>query len=83
MRSAATSSGTVSSGGSLVAGVPSRNEKMKVNASANPTSRTALSVSAKSSSVSPGNPTMTSVVSERSGMASRRRATQSRYCSRV
>ena len=66
-----------------VAGVPSRGENLNVNASSNPTSRTALSVSSKSSSVSPGNPTMTSVVSPSPGIAARSRATQSKYSSRV
>ena len=41
-RSLATSSGTVSSGGMRVAGVPSRGENLNVNPSANPTSRTTL-----------------------------------------
>ena len=50
-----------------VAGVPSRGENLNVKPSAKPTSRTTSSVSSKSSSVSPGNPTITSVVTRQAG----------------
>src|SRR6476646_2186157 len=82
-RSDATSSGTVSLSGIRVAGVPSRGENLKVKASSKASSRTALSVSSKSASLSPGNPTMTSVVNASPGIAARSRATQSKYPSRV
>ncbi len=52
------------------AGVPARFEYRKVNALSNRTLSTTSSVSSKSSSVSPGNPTMMSVVIETSGTAS-------------
>jgi hypothetical protein len=69
--------------GKRVAGVPSRGENLNVNASSNPTWRTALNVCSKSSSVSPENPTMTSVVRARPGIAFRSRSTQAKYSSRV
>ncbi|GAA1072730.1 hypothetical protein GCM10009605_05320 [Nocardiopsis composta] len=53
------------------AGVPGRLEYWKVNAEANRDSATTSRVSWKSSSVSPGKPTMMSVVMAASGMASR------------
>ncbi len=62
----------------LTAGVPALSEYLKVKASSKRTSRTRRSVSRKSSSVSPGNPTMISVVMANSGMAWRRRSTQAR-----
>src|SRR6266513_2649467 len=75
-RSPATASGTGSL--SRVAGVASRGEYLKVYASSNPTSSTSDSVSRKSSSVSPGNPTMMSVVRAMPGTALRSAATTSR-----
>ncbi len=82
-RASTTSGGTVHSAGIRVAGVPSRAENLKVKASSKRTSRQSESVSSNSSSVSPGNPTMMSVVSPSPGIAARRRETQSRYSSRV
>src|SRR5690606_3230413 len=78
-RAWATSSGTNCSGGSRVAGVPSRGEKRYMNASSYRTARTRSSVASNSSSVSPGNATMMSVESAMSGIASRTIRTFSRY----
>jgi len=50
---------------------------MKVNAPSKPTASQTASVSAKSASVSPGKPTMMSVVSAMSGLCSRISATRS------
>ena len=55
----------------IPAGVLGRMEYWKVKAAENLDSSTTRIVSAKSSSVSPGNPTMMSVVMAASGMASR------------
>ena len=55
---------------------------MKVNAPSKPTSSQTSSVSWKSASVSPGKPTMMSVVSAMSGLCSRISATRSRKRSR-
>ena len=52
-------------------GVPGRGEYWKVNAEANRAFATTSSVAAKSSSVSPGNPTMMSVEIAASGIAAR------------
>ena len=60
------------------ASVPRRGEKMNVNAASYPTSSTTSSVSRKSASVSPGKPTMMSVVIAASGTCSRIIATRSR-----
>ena len=49
----------------LAAGVPTLGEKMKVKSDVNSTSRISDKVSLKSSYVSPGKPTMISLVSER------------------
>ena len=62
-------SGTVSLGGKRVAAVPARGENLNVYASSNPTHCTADRVSAKSASVSPGNPTMNRWSERRPGMA--------------
>ena len=51
--------------------VPGRGEKMKVKAESYRASAHTARVSSKSSSVSPGNPTMMSVVTARSSMAAR------------
>src|SRR6266699_2400374 len=75
-RSPATASGTGSL--SRVAGVASRGEYLKVYASSNPTSATRDSVSWKSASVSPGNPTMMSLVRAMPGTAPRSAAPTSR-----
>ncbi len=58
----------------VAAGVPGRFEYWNVKAPANRASRTTCSVCAKSSSVSPGKPTMMSVVMAASGMAARTRS---------
>ena len=55
----------------MAAGVPGRGEYWKVNAEANRAFSTTSSVAAKSSSVSPGNPTMMSVEIAASGIAAR------------
>ncbi len=57
--------------------VPGRGEKMNVYAPSYPASATTDSVSSKSSSVSPGNPTMMSVDTARSVMAARAAASLS------
>ncbi len=75
-RSCTTSLGTWSS--ISAAGVPGRLEYWKVNAWENRDRRTTSSVSWKSSSVSPGKPTMMSVVIAASGMAARTRSTMPR-----
>ena len=54
--------------------MPGRLEYWKVNAPANRASRTTSSVCSKSSSVSPGKPTMMSVVIAASGIAARTRS---------
>src|SRR5512133_1265651 len=69
IRSRLTSSGIWSS--ITAASVPARGEYTNVNAPSKPTSSTTSSVSRKSVSVSPGKPTMRSVVSARSGIAAR------------
>ena len=66
------SRGTCSS--STAAGVPGRLEYWNVNAPENRASRTTCIVSRKSSSVSPGKPTMMSVVIAASGIAARTRS---------
>jgi hypothetical protein len=71
--------GTSSSGGSWKARVPGRGEYWNVYAWSNRASRTTSSVARKSSSVSPGNPTMMSVETAMPGMAARIRRSQSRY----
>ena len=55
----------------VAAGVPGRVEYWKVKALANRAARTTSRVAWKSSSVSPGKPTMMSVVIAASGMAAR------------
>ena len=55
----------------VAAGVPGRMEYWKVNALANREARTTSRVCSKSSSVSPGKPTMRSVVIAASGICSR------------
>ena len=55
----------------VAAGVPARMEYWKVKALEKRDASTTRSVSAKSSSVSPGKPTMRSVVIAASGMAAR------------
>ena len=61
------------------AGVPGRLEYWKVKAPAKRASRTTSRVSSKSSSVSPGKPTMMSVVIAASGIAARTRSMMPRY----
>ena len=58
----------------VAAGVPSRIEYWNVNALAKRACSTTRMVSSKSSSVSPGNPTMMSVVIAANGMRSRTRS---------
>ena len=58
--------------------VPGRGEKMKVYALSYAASAQTASVSSKSSSVSPGKPTMMSVVTARSSIAARAAARRSR-----
>ena len=55
----------------VAAGVPARIEYWKVKAEENRAWRTTSSVAAKSSSVSPGKPTMMSVVIAACGMCAR------------
>ena len=69
--------------GSAAAAVPERGEKTNVNAASNAASRTRAMVASKSSSVSPGNPAMRSVVMLTSGTAARRARTRSRYAAAV
>ena len=76
-RSATTSPGT-NSDSMAAARVPGRGEKMNVNAESYPASAHTASVSSKSASVSPGNPTMTSVVTAKSSTAARAAASRSR-----
>ena len=76
-RSCTTSLGTWSS--IVAARVPGRGEYWNVNALSNRARSTTSSVAAKSSSVSPGNPTMMSVETAISGIAARIRSSQSRY----
>src|SRR6266516_1661698 len=76
MRSCFTSSGICSV--IAAASVPARGEYTNVYALSKPTSSTADIVSRRSSSVSPGKPTIRSVVSARSGIASRSSATSRR-----
>ena len=78
-RSCTTSAGTCSS--IVAAGVPGRVEYRNVNAPANLACRTTSRVSAKSLSVSPGNPTMMSVVIAASGIAARTLPRIPRYLS--
>ena len=66
----------------VAAGVPGRGEYWNVNAPANRACRTTSRVSSKSRSVSPGKPTMMSVVIAASGMAARTRSRMARYFSR-
>ncbi len=68
-RSRTTSAGTWPS--MVAAGVPARIEYWKVKAPANRAWRTRSRVAAKSCSVSPGKPTMMSVVIAASGIAAR------------
>ena len=63
--------------------VPRRGEYMKVYAAEKPTCRTSARVSSKSSSVSPGKPTIMSVVSSTPSTAARISSTRPRYFSRV
>ena len=63
----------------VAAGVPGRLEYWNVNAPANRDARTTSSVAWKSASVSPGKPTMTSVVIAASGMAARTLSMIPRY----
>ena len=58
----------------VAAGVPSRIEYWNVNAEANLAASTMRSVSRKSSSVSPGKPTMMSVVMAACGILARTRS---------
>ena len=67
----------------VAAGVPVRLEYMKVKALSYFTLRTTSRVSSKSSGVSPGKPTMMSVVMAMSGISLRMRSASSRYCSLV
>ena len=69
--------------GISAAGVPFRGEYTNVNALEKRTLRTRSVVSAKSSSVSVGNPTMTSVVMPMSGMAARSFSVSMKYRSLV
>ena len=62
----------------VAARVPGRGEYWKVKALSNPARSTTASVAAKSSSVSPGKPTMMSVDTAISGIAARMRSSQSR-----
>ena len=59
--------------------MPGRLEYWNVNAPAKRASRTTSSVAWKSSSVSPGKPTMMSVVIAASGIAARTRSMMPRY----
>ena len=61
------------------AGVPGRLEYWKVKAAEKRAARTTSRVAWKSSSVSPGKPTMMSVVIAASGMAARTRSMMPRY----
>src|SRR5918912_1136088 len=65
----------------VAAGVPGRIEYWKVNALAKRARRTTSRVCSKSSSVSPGKPTMMSVVMAASGMAARTLSMMPRYFS--
>ena len=65
--------------GLAAAGVPGRVEYWNVNAPANLACRTVSRVSAKSRSVSPGKPTMMSVVMAAPGMAARTCSRMPRY----
>ena len=67
--------------GSVAAGVPGRLEYWKVKAPLNRACSTTASVCWKSSSVSPGKPTMMSVVMAASGIAARTRSMMPRYFS--
>jgi hypothetical protein len=62
----------------VAASVPSRGEKMNVYVLSKSASAATSSVRAKSSSVSPGKPTMMSVVTARSGMSRRASARRCR-----
>jgi hypothetical protein len=62
----------------VAAGVPGRIEYWKVKAPANRAAVTTSSVAVKSLSVSPGKPTMMSVVMAASGIASRTRSRMAR-----
>jgi hypothetical protein len=62
----------------VAASVPGRGEYWKVKAESNRACSTRSRVSAKSASVSPGNPTMMSVEKATPGMAARRLARISR-----
>ena len=66
----------------VAAGVPGRLEYWKVKAPANRASRDDVEGRPKSSSVSPGKPTMMSVVIAASGIAARTRSMMPRYFSR-
>src|SRR6266566_4600330 len=81
MRSCFTSSGICSV--IAAASVPARGEYTNVYALSKPTPSTAEIVSRRSSSVSPGKPTIRSVVSARSGIALRSSATSRRKRSRL
>ena len=59
--------------------MPGRLEYWKVKAPEKRAARTTSSVASKSSSVSPGKPTMMSVVIAASGMAARTRSMMPRY----
>ena len=81
MRSTFTACGTSPSMISDASVPPQKNTKVK--APSYPTASAISGVRVKSSSVSPGKPTMMSVVRATSGTCSRMRATRSRYRSRV
>ena len=66
----------------VAAGVPGRFEYWKVNALENRAARTTSRVCSKSASVSPGKPTMMSVVIAASGIAARTLSMIPRYLSR-
>ena len=73
-----TTSGVIWSS-NTAAGVPGRLEYWKVKAAEKRAARTTSRVAWKSSSVSPGKPTMMSVVIAASGMAARTRSMSLRY----
>jgi hypothetical protein len=81
-RSRITSSGTKSAV-IFAAAVPGRGEKMNMKALSNRAASITARVSSKSSYVSPGKPTMTSVETARPGMMSRAIRSRSRYFLRL
>ncbi len=80
---AAPLSAAASRSGISAAGVSRRAENGKTCTLANAISRTNPHVSSNSCSVSPGKPTITSVVRPISGISSRNRRTARRYCCRL